>query len=629
MPQEASLRDFILGYCQQVGGLVEQTTFGVDEVLLPDEVARRWGIEAFQRFTFGSSLTSGASYSEREASYSASLTPSPSPKGIGETVSNLYYGHPLVETIVTELRQQPADTRFYINPARLEKPGLRELVEKIGFQNARPTAGSVQRSRFYHYICFNFKASLVSDEKHELLVGVWMHLQGGYRLPSNEISTLIMLSVENAFPHMASSPPSWRVMKSDEDLLGRETLSELLDRARLASLDEIAPTLTLAQRRSQHFLDLDRARLNDYYNDLLHDLEKRISRAEEDRLPSLQTKLAALEVERQIKLEDAEQKYHLRLDLELINLAIIAQPKLEIDVEISKRGVKTTRIVAWDPVRHILEPLVCDVCNQPGEGLALCESGHLAHPNCLVAQCVDCKRTFCRLCSEKIHSCSVCGAPVCTHSLVHCQTCGKETCQNHTGLCHAAESQLKKIVLQPKTTTLPPVPSKEEPLKATQHYPTKPKEKPASAKTPPSMKPAKPARQPAAITAQRIQVEINSSAPWTVTAFALRKEREIAVREWELTEHGIYTHCFCEKGTDCKANHMAHRPTDAAGIEARLAGLIQDFAKEYGVTEKNITYFRMLLGEGYESPKFSLPLAWKDPEKLVKALKGFVKLFQK
>jgi len=67
--------------------------------------------------------------------------------------------------------------------------------------------------------------------------------------------------------------------------------------------------------------------LGNYYADLQRDLEKRLSKAEDERQPALQSKLAALHDERQSKLADAEQKYHLRLDLELINLAIIALPK--------------------------------------------------------------------------------------------------------------------------------------------------------------------------------------------------------------------------------------------------------------------------------------------------------------
>lgn len=203
MAEDTSLRDFILGYCQQVGGLVEPPAYGVYEVMLPEDVAVRWGIDSFQRFSFDPAFNSSLPPDDEGGSNSSPVVWEDAG---ARSVTTLYYGHPLVETIVFELRQRPADTRLFINPRRLEKPGLRELVEKtFTFSNARPATRHSQRNRLYHYICFNFKASLVSDEKRELVVSVWMHLQGGYRLPSNEInpgyrSTLIM-------PTLSSWPP--------------------------------------------------------------------------------------------------------------------------------------------------------------------------------------------------------------------------------------------------------------------------------------------------------------------------------------------------------------------------------------------------------------------------------------
>ncbi len=185
----------------------------------------------------------------------------------------------------------------------------------------------------------NFKASLVSDEKREHLVPLWMYLQGGYRLAQTEIKSKVILDSQNDSPQLETAIPFWRNLSPGENPLSPEVITALLDRSRHFILDEIASILTTAQKRSQHFLELDRARLNAYYTDLQHDLDKRLARADEDRRPALESKLTALNTERQSKLADAEQKYDLRLDLELINLAIIAQPKIELDVEINKRGV--------------------------------------------------------------------------------------------------------------------------------------------------------------------------------------------------------------------------------------------------------------------------------------------------
>jgi hypothetical protein len=606
MSQDASLRDFILGYCQQEGGIIEPPAYGIDEVLLPDEVAARWRVNSFLRLTFD-----------------PNFRPPSTPEGSTEIIL-LHYGHPLVETIVSELRIRPADACFFINPPRMEKPGLREIVEKLVFANARPNSGNTTRIRQYHYVCFNFKASLVSDEKKELIVPVWMHLQGGYRVSSGEIISKVILDRQNDNPLLETAPCGWGGLFPNGNPLSPEMITALLDRTQVFVTDEIAPILSVSQERSQHFLDLDLARLSAYYADLQNDLEKRLARADEERRPGLEAKLTALAVERQSKLADAEQKYHLRLDLELINLAIIAQPKIEIDIEINKRGVSAKRTVAWDPVRHILEPLVCEVCGRPGERLTLCESGHLTHSDCLAPQCVDCKRTFCRLCAEKIHTCQVCDSPVCIHSLVSCKSCGRETCQKHINLCHAVDGLPLKPVIEPAAPALPASKPQSPGLENSQGKGEKrpaPKSK-TRAKIPPIKKPAHPSEKEKLVTAQQIVVEIEQNTP-VVRAFALKKDNEIAVRVWELTNHGISAHCRCEKGLNCKADRMIHRPMSLTNIEGQLVRMIREFTLEYHFNEKKIEYLRIIRGEPYENQLFSLPSIWKDAVKLAAAQESF------
>lgn len=178
MTQDNFLQDLILGYSQQVGALVEPPAYGIHEILLPEDVAARWGIAAHQKFTFLEEETS---------------------KIEGISVTLLHYGHPLVETVVEELRRQTANGQFFISNVRLEKPGLYAVIEKaLGLPNAKifPVYGAMSRIRMYHYLCFNFKASLIADEKSELILPIWMHLQGGYPVDAQEIERLAVLDAD-------------------------------------------------------------------------------------------------------------------------------------------------------------------------------------------------------------------------------------------------------------------------------------------------------------------------------------------------------------------------------------------------------------------------------------------------
>ncbi len=148
-----------------------------------------------------------------------------------------------------------------------------------------------------------------------------------------------------------------------------------------------------------------------------------------------------LEAERTAKFADAQSRYTLRVEMELVNVLLATQAKVTLPMSISNRTATITRTVVWDPLVHHLEPLVCDVCGIPGETLHLCTGGHLAHAACLAPQCVDCKRAFCQLCAAEITECVVCHRPVCRHSLIECPICGRGTCSEHQLLCHAADGQ--------------------------------------------------------------------------------------------------------------------------------------------------------------------------------------------
>lgn len=201
----------------------------------------------------------------------------------------------------------------------------------------------------------------------------------------------------------------------------------------------------MLRRRAVRYLELDRARLQEYYDAISRDLKRRLDRTGDvpqdraQRRASLEDKLIATQAEREAKLADVEAKYHPRVQLELINLQFVHQPKVLLPVRIGTRSTAVERIVVWDPLLHRIEPLACDVCGQPATRLMLCSSGHLAHEQCLLPeQCIDCKRVYCRLCADQMSHCVVCERPVCIRSLNHCTECGRATCREHVGLCHAS-----------------------------------------------------------------------------------------------------------------------------------------------------------------------------------------------
>ncbi|MBU2610757.1 MAG: hypothetical protein KJ606_07410, partial [Chloroflexi bacterium] len=542
-------------------------------------------------------------------------------------------------------RLQTANGRFFINNVRLEKPSLYAIIEKaISISNAKlfPVPGAVEQPRLHHYVRFNFKVSLISDEKRELILPIWMDVQGGYAIRGDEIERQAILDMENQFQQLEPAVPFWMEGKP----LAPKVLAALLERARKSVADELGDTLAGLQKRLRRFLELDRARLNEYYADLLKDVERRLQKADVstaiERRPALEAKRAAIIAERQSKLEDVEQKYHLRIQLELLNVAVIAQPKLDLTVEIRKRAVAVKRVATWDPLLHVVEPLACDVCARPGKSLSLCENGHLAHSDCLAPQCVECKRTYCQKCADQVQSCAVCDRPVCVHSLKRCTTCGRVTCNEHLDECHAENGEPRRARSEEKpgfpsgaemTETSPGAkassPKTEQPFDRLRATPARQKTAAnsinATRREAPKGRTFHPPLPPKEKLADHMNVYADP-AQGSITAYAMLKKREVATRVWEMTDQGISVMCWCEKSPRCRENGLIYRPAEPEFVESQMKSWLRSFQREYGLLDTKIRYHQIRQNETYAELKLKVPSRWKEPAALERACAGFDEL---
>jgi hypothetical protein len=605
------LTNFVLSAFRQEDAIVEPPAYGVHEVLLPDEAAHRWGVPSFLRLTFDDALPEEA-----------------------DEIARLGYGHPLVETLAEERRGRLACAIAHVNDVRLDKRGLAQLArQSVGLPNARLTAvpRQVERPALCHYVVFNFKVVLLTDEKREQLVPVMMDLQAGHAVTDRaQTETSMSLRDVSAFEGLPPAPIRWMHRPPKGDPLTESVLSALLECATRAALDELAAPLQNLERRAARYLELDRARLTEYYDDLTRDLQRRVDRASDDeRRGALEDRIKAIQIEREAKLADVEAKYHLRVEMTLVNLMVITQPKVLLPVQIGDRHTKVERTAVWDPLSHQLEPLVCDACGQPGERLFLCASGHLAHEECLLAeQCVDCKRLYCRLCTDQMSHCVVCDRPVCGHSLNRCGDCGRGTCREHVGLCHAADGEPARLVEgEPPAVAEPPLPPG-EPSPEPPKPPQEESQRLSSARrqtAEQTLRQTQQRREKArrGVVGRRIQAFIHPTAP-VVEAYVFgRGEEEIAVRTWELDEAGIGVWCRCEKGRDCAADGRLLKPARASGILDQMKRLVEDLAHEYGASTRRIEWHAVTRGEMRRQTGPVLWGDWKNDEKLALARVGF------
>lgn len=409
-----SLQDFVLAYCEEVGGLIERPAFGLVDLLLPDEVARRLGTEPLVRLAF------------------TEETAAAHPDAI-----HLTYGHPLLDEIEEDMRGRGLALRRYVNQVRLERPGFFQLIkDELAFPNAwlQPLEGAVEAPQTCYYVRFNFKVALITDEKQEELASVLMNLHTGQPAWELETQEIMPLESEYRLRPMHEAPPAWR---PELPLHSPERLAWLQEEAGHAVARKLAPVIEALQQRTARRLELDRARLEAFYDDTATDLERRLARTEDEtRQASLKEKLAFARLERERKLADVEAKYRLRINLELINTVLISQPKIALRARVENRYASAQPTFFWDPLLHRVEPPLCQVCGRPAPRVYLCANGHLADEDCIL-RCAFCKRVFCTLCKDDVGVCAVCGKPLCVHSQIRCPVCGQVTCQEHIGQCHA------------------------------------------------------------------------------------------------------------------------------------------------------------------------------------------------
>ncbi len=341
------LSRFVLDFLEQQGSVVAPPAFGVYEVLMPEELAAGLGVDDFQHLRFDGEPAPGAP----------------------DATLQLSVNHPLVDTIAAQVATQPASAAVYLNQVRLEKRGLVELARKtFGFPNARLdfVPQTQERSELHHYLQFNFKVTILSEEKQEDLASVVMDVQAGYAVTDPaQLRALTVYDTETTFDGFPLAQPRWI---GAGDALEVATLAALLPRAAAAARTGLAERLTSLTARMEHHLLLDLARLEEYYAELASDLRKRQARVESGdtaRRQEFDDKLAMLARERRTKTEDVRARYALRVELDLVNTLLITQPKVTIPVSISNRTATIQRTVVWDPLTHRLEPLVCDLYGRP------------------------------------------------------------------------------------------------------------------------------------------------------------------------------------------------------------------------------------------------------------------------
>jgi hypothetical protein len=220
----------------------------------------------------------------------------------------------------------------------LKKSAMGEPVGRMfGFPNARVrVAGSREVRAVYHF--WYFGAQVDSEDRWEDLIMVQMNALTGAQVDLPD-----PLTMTDALPGAKA----------------QEGAAPDLPRARkLASLAAGARASDFVGRLERR-LERDRQRIREYYGALLEETTPGRTRGDEGKIAE---KRRAVTVEMRRRLAELDERYALRLRLDPVAVVLLEMPALEVELEVSRRSVKGSSRVYWNPLRKELEPLACAAC---------------------------------------------------------------------------------------------------------------------------------------------------------------------------------------------------------------------------------------------------------------------------
>ena len=159
---------------------------------------------------------------------------------------------------------------------------------------------------------------------------------------------------------------------------------------RLAREQTVRTVAALANTRARELaerLDRQAARMSKYYDDLADELEEQRQRAaaKGDESDKYASRREALARERELRITELRRKNALSVQLRLLNLLLIRQPKLLLQAAVvPETGSPVPLDLVFDPLLETVEAPTCPACGRPTFDLQH-HRGTLACPACAAA----------------------------------------------------------------------------------------------------------------------------------------------------------------------------------------------------------------------------------------------------
>jgi hypothetical protein len=343
-PLEAFVRD----YLETIGGTWDEVEPQVYDVLLPSADMLPGGSDVL----------------------TITFDPEALPEHPGSQLAS--FGTPLIEQLLADAMQRGRSTWFYLVGLNLNPHNLLARLRK-SLTLEEPLELSIDRTRALHFTqaIYWFRAEFISDQKEQTIVPVGIDLHYG-----REVRHLDQLLE----PSRLAEQPGEVLPEAR-----RQSIAEGYRLAREQSLRTIASLANVRGRELGERRDRQIERMTRYYADLRGELAEQAQRSRnpEEAALRLDERRSALAREEQLRIAELRQKSTLHVEVRLLQVLLIHQPKLLVHSLIGTPKHPGTRIeLVWDPLLEVLEAPSCPVCRRPTFTLARNRLGQVVCPSC-------------------------------------------------------------------------------------------------------------------------------------------------------------------------------------------------------------------------------------------------------
>ena len=285
------------------------------------------------------------------------------------------YGTPLIDRLLGDAVARGQHARLYVVGLNLVPHDLGGLVRRA---LTLPTESSLklERARPLHFpqAAFWFRATFVSDQKEQEIVPVALDLHYG-----RQVRHLDQLLDHGRLSEAPAAPLAEA---------RRLSLVAAYPLARDAVLPTVAALANIRGREAAAHVERQVARMSRYYADLRAELGEQVRRATgrgED-LARFAGRREALEREERFRITELRQKSTLRVELRLLTVLVVEQPKLLVRGTVQGKRNETGPLeLVWDPLMGAVEAVPCPACGRPTYSWAWARQGRLVCPTCAAA----------------------------------------------------------------------------------------------------------------------------------------------------------------------------------------------------------------------------------------------------